>query len=300
MQAIENLKHTIPYLPASVRQAVQSLPTEVQIQIQEIRLRCRRPVGITIAGREQFLSKQGMTDDPEQALTASRDELAKAFQAVCSYSVYSHERDIANGFVTIRGGCRVGFCGTAVMQGNAIQTLRHISSLNFRIAGEYCGIAEGIWQQTGKCGSILIAGKAGSGKTTMLRDLCRIVSASYRTAVVDERGEIAATFHGEPQHDVGMHTDILDGYPRAEGILTALRVLAPEYIFCDEISTMEDAQAILQAYGCGVQFAAACHAGAGEDLRKRRVLQELLKAGVFQYCVMLGGETPVIRRLAQI
>ena len=302
MQAYENLKTTLEYLPQSVRLSIQKLPPDMR-QIQEIRLRSSRPVGICIGGREQFLTGSGnLTDDPRHALHMSMEEIARSFQAVCSYSLYSHEHDIAEGFVTIRGGCRVGICGTAAVQGNSPYTLRHISGLNFRIAGEYKGIAEQVWHQIGtEPAGILIAGTVGSGKTTMLRDLCRLIGDRFRTSLIDERGELAAVLRGVPQHDVGQKTDVLDGYLRASGILAALRVLTPDYIICDEISTPEDVQAILQAAGCGVQFAASCHAGSMEDLYRRPVLRPLMEAGVFRYCVLLehAGSIRTVRRLAQ-
>ncbi len=303
MQAAENLKTTLEYLPQSVRSAIRKLPADMQQQTQEIRLRCSRPVGICINGKERFLTEQGvLTDSSECAIRIGAEEIARSFQAVCSYSVYSHEREVAEGFVTIRGGCRVGICGTAALQVNSPMSLRHISGLNFRIAGEHIGSAEQVWQQIGsEPVGILIAGTVGSGKTTLLRDFCRLAGNRYPTSLIDERGEIAAVLRGTPQHEIGQKTDVLDGYPRSAGILTALRVLTPQYIICDEISTQSDAEAILQASGCGVKFIASCHAGSLEDLYKRIVLRPLIEAGVFRYCVYLegAGKVRTIRRLQQ-
>lgn len=300
MKASDNLKAVMEYLPQTVRRSLQSLPDSRLARIQEIRLRSNRPVGIAESGREQFLTANGaLTQQPSAAMIISQEEIARSFQAVVSYSVYSHEQDVAEGFVTIRGGCRVGISGTAVRQMDRVQNLRNISGLNFRIAGEFPGVAASVWRQIGQAGSILVAGPVGSGKTTYLRDLSRIIGNMYRTALVDERGELAAVMRGVPQNDVGIMTDVLDGYPRAAGILTALRVLSPDYIICDEISTIDDAEAILQASGCGVQFAAAAHAGSIEELRRRPVLQPLLEAEVFRYCVLLAGNGRVqmLRRL---
>lgn len=302
MQAAENLKTVLEYLPQTIRRSICALPTDLRM-IQEIRLRSGRPVGISIQGREKFLTAQGtLTDEPERAMTISTEDIARTFQAVCSYSLYSHERDLAEGFVTIRGGCRVGICGTYVRQGDSPATLRHISSLNFRIAGEFTGCAEQVWQQIGgENVSILVAGPVGSGKTTFLRDLCRLIGMRYRTAVIDERGELAAMHRGSAQHDVGVRTDVLDGCVRDAGILTALRVLTPEYIICDEISTQQDVNAVMQAAGCGVNFAASCHAGTAEDIYRRPVLRPLMEAGIFRYCILLGeaGSVRTVRRLAQ-
>ena len=293
-----NLKAVTEYLPQSVRKSIESLPDPTQDLIREIRLRCGRPVAVSLNGKEQFLMPEGgLTMRSSEALIASRDDLTRSFQAVVSYSVYSHEQDVAEGFVTIRGGCRVGICGTAVRLGEHVQNIRQIAGLNFRIAGAFPGIAESVFRQTAGH-SVLIAGPVGSGKTTFLRDLARLNGNRWRTALVDERGELAAVVKGLPQQDIGLLTDVLDGYPRASGILTALRVLSPDCIVCDEISTISDADAILQAAGCGVQFLASVHAGSLEALRERPVLQPLLDAEVFSYAVLLqSGRVSGIRSL---
>lgn len=302
LQNIENLMTVFDYLPHNVRQAIRQLPAAQRADIQEIRLRTHRPVSIVMKGEELFLTQaDGLARLPEQAISLNTEEIARSFQAVCSYSVYSHERDLAEGFVTIRGGCRVGICGTANLRQGEGMTLRHISSMNFRIAGAYPGIAESVWNQIGqKPAGILVAGPVGSGKTTFLRDLCRLIGNRCRTALIDERGELAAMQRGIPQHEIGRLTDVLDGYPRAVGILTALRVMSPQVIVCDEISTGRDADAILQASGCGVSFAASCHAGELDDLSRRTVLRPLIENGVFRYCVLLerAGSIRAVRRLA--
>ncbi len=301
MKTIENLRSTAEYLPPRLRQAILRMASAQMAQIQEIRLRSGRPMAVSIGGGEHLLTSDGqLTDDPAQGMSVGTGEIAHAFQAVCAYSVHSHEQDVAEGFVTIRGGCRVGICGTAVRHADGHVSQRQISSLNFRIAGEFCGIAQSVWERIGgKPAGILIAGAVGSGKTTFLRDFCRILGSVCRTALIDERGELACMHQGVPQHDVGIMTDVLDGWQRAAGILTALRVLTPACIVCDEISTDADAAALLQAAGCGVHLAATCHAGSPDELRSRPVLRPLLEAGVFRYAVFLEGTGHVraVRRL---
>ncbi len=286
MRTLETLKEIQDYLPPQVRTVLAAMPEQELEQIQEIRLRNQKPFGIVKQGREEC-----------QNAVIRFEDIARSFQAICSYSVYSYEQELAEGYLTIRGGCRVGICGSAVREENQIKSLKYISGLNFRIAGERPGIAETLWHQTS--GSLLIAGTVGSGKTTWLRDLCRLAGKEHRTALIDERGELAAVCRGVPAHDVGRMTDVFDGYPRAAGILTALRVMNPEYILCDEIGTPEDVQAVLQAAGCGVKLAAACHAGSPDEIRKRPVLRPLLEAGIFQYAAFLqNGSLQIIRRLA--
>lgn len=301
MKASESIRLVQEYLPLRIRSSIMKLNSEVAHHMQEIRLRINRPLAIRVKGVEHYLTPQGtLTDSPQSSLLVSGDEIAQAFQAICSHSVYSHEQDLAQGYVTIRGGCRVGICASAYVQENAPIKLRNISGLNFRIAGEYIGIADSVWEKIRKeSGGILIAGSVGSGKTTFLRDICRLLGNRYQTCLVDERGEIAAVHRGIPQHDIGLHTDAFDGYPRATGILTALRVMTPQYIVCDEISTQEDVEAILQASGCGVAFAATCHARNMDELMLRSVLRPLFDAQVFRHCIFLehGGTVRFVKRL---
>ncbi|MBQ4465679.1 MAG: Flp pilus assembly complex ATPase component TadA [Oscillospiraceae bacterium] len=301
MNTREHLQNIVEYLPAQVRRSIGLLPEESRSRIQEIRLRAGKPVCLTSAGKPELLAPDGRTTrNPAAALIPSPEDIAHSFQAVMSYSVHSHQQDLAEGFVTIRGGCRVGLCGSAVRQGDAIQTVKSISALNFRIPGEFFGCAASVFRQTGQAGGLLIAGAPASGKTTFLRDLCRLLGDRFRTALVDERGEIAAVYRGIPQHDVGLMTDVLDGYPRAEGILTALRVMNPDHILCDELSRPEDVEAVRSALGCGVQISASVHAGSFTQLQSRRLLQPLLEAGAFRYCVMLTGVGQVqsVRKLS--
>ena len=299
MDSAENLKTVLEYLPAAVRAALQKLEPARLSGLQEIRLRAGRPVALTMPGCTELLARDGLTRNPAAALIPSPEDLSHSLQAVLSYSVYSHQHDLAQGYVTIRGGNRVGICGSAVRQGEDVQTVRGVSGMNFRIAGEVRGAASSVFRQLGECGGVLIAGKPGSGKTTFLRDYCRLLGDRYRTALVDERGELAAVYRGVPQHDVGLMTDVLDGYPRGQGIRTALRVLTPEHILCDELSSPEDMASVLDANGSGVQLTASVHAGSFEELRERACLWEVLQAGVFRHCVMLGGvgQVQAVRRI---
>ena len=299
MKTLENLRQTADYLPPAVRAGVLKLPESLRSRIQEIRLRTGRPVCLTMGESAKFLANDGLTQNPAAALVPSADEIARSLQAVLSYSVHSHRQELAEGYATIRGGCRVGICGTAVRDSDTVQSLKSVSGLDFRIAGEYKGAADAVFRQTGQAGGILAAGKPGSGKTTFLRDLCRLLGDRQRTALIDERGELAAVYQGIPQHDIGLMTDVLDGYPRSMGILTALRVMNPEHIICDELLSEADADAVLTAAGSGAQISASIHAGSISELEKRPVLAPLLENGVFRYCVFLAGtQVQAIRRLS--
>ena len=74
-----------------------------------------------------------------------------------------------------------------------------------------------------------LLGPSGCGKTTLLRDLIRQVSDGTDTrqgqqvSVVDERSEIAGSYQGIPQNQVGIRTDVLDACPKAKGLMMLIR-----------------------------------------------------------------------------
>ena len=153
----------------------------------------------------------------------SRQDIGECFLELCGNSVHSFAREISEGYITLPGGHRVGFCGTAVEQGGRLSTLKDISSLNIRFAREVRGCAEELCARAfsgGLC-SLIVCGKPLSGKTTVLRDIARILGDTRRVAVVDTRGEIAGVYGGVPALDIGENTDVLNGYSRGEGIMCA-------------------------------------------------------------------------------
>ncbi len=240
--------------------------------IWEIRLRVNRPIAVSAGKRIFFVEPNGqLTYNPQTAVIVSEQDIQHCFDAVCRYSVHSFQREIAQGFITVKGGHRVGFCGTPVLHGGTVENIKNISSMNFRIARQVIGCAEKLCAECfsdGLC-NILAAGRPSSGKTTLLRDMARILGKSFRVALIDERGELAAVSEGIPQNDVGINTDVFDGYGKAEGISAAVRVMSPQIIVCDEIGTAEDFSAVRQAACSGVYVAASMHAADMDDLKRK-------------------------------
>lgn len=287
-----NITAYLSYLAPRLRAAVQCMKKEDMAGLQEIRLRTGRPLSVTVRSRIHLLTIGGtLTSYPEQALRVTRSETDETFRRACEYSVYSCAREIREGFITLRGGARVGISGTAVYDdGGSLSGMRDISSICIRIPREIKNCAASLVSETliRNGGGLLIAGRAGSGKTTLLRDICRILGSSSRVSLIDTRGEIAGILHGMPQFDTGAHTDIFDGFPRGEGAVMALRAMTPEYIVCDEISTQAEASALMQVFGCGVKIIASAHAGSLDDIRKRSNLSRLISEGVFTSAVLAG------------
>ncbi len=299
MKRTSCLPQALPYLPAELRSRIQQLPSPMQEQIQEIRLRTGRSVTITVQGEEQLLPHSGTP------AVLSPSYMDAVFRSVCEHSVHSYQQEICRGYITIAGGNRVGLCGTAVMQ-QQIEGMRHISGMNLRIAAQIHGCGEELYHRTldGKTGGLLICAPPNSGKTTILRDLCRICGSRYRVSVIDERSELAAMHQGISPFDLGAMTDVFDGYPKAIGIETAVRVMAPQYVVCDEIGGIEETEAILHTVHTGVHLIATAHLEDLRQLSQRPQLQRLIEAGVFRYAVLLGsgtqcGRIMTIRRIGQ-
>lgn len=250
------------------------IPLElVSMDISEIRMRINRPLSLICQNKAFYLAANGemLSSVGSDCIYISAEMINKTFEAICRYSIHSYQKDICEGFITLDGGHRVGICGTAVIKDGVIINVKNISSLNFRAAHQVKGCAEEIYN-TAYCSglkNIIIAGGPASGKTTVLRDLCRMIGQRYKVSLIDERGEIAACSAGIPQNDIGVGTDVLNGYPKEKGIETAVRVMSPDIIICDEAGSKEDIAAFDYAAVSGVNLAVSVHASKIEDVREK-------------------------------
>ena len=106
---------------------------------------------------------------------------------------------------------------------------------------------------------------------------------------MDERSEVAGTYLGQAQLDVGPRTDILDGGPKAEGMLLMLRAMGPQVLATDEIGQPADAEAVAEAAKAGVAVLATAHADGPEEAGRRPILARLLADDYFQRLVVLDA-----------
>ena len=292
---MDNLNQTYEYLATSLKNIFKTFYGE--IQIMEIRLRAEKPLEVKTSIGNLYLSAKGQACELQEAYIVTGRDIKETLEYVSNLSLYAYEDEIRNGYITMKGGNRIGLCGKTVIEKGAVKNIRNISSMNIRIAHEFVGCADGLVDyvyEGKKIYNTLIISPPGCGKTTILRDIIRQLSDgnSYRkginVGVVDERSEIAACNQGIPQNNVGIRTDVLDGCPKSEGMMMLIRSMSPKVVAVDEIGSLEDAKAILCAVNSGCGILATIHGNSVEEYKKKYNLQELIQNNIFERIIFLS------------
>lgn len=293
------IHEVLRYLPQNIKGLVEGMKPEYLETMEEIRLRQNKPLILYGGGREYIIDKDSqMVLDARHAYQCSAEDIKNAVNLITNFSLYSFEDDIRNGFVTVDGGHRVGICGKAVLENGKIRTFRDISFVNYRVARQVIGAGDKvlsyILKPNNSIYNTLIISPPQCGKTTMLRDIVRQLSGGIpaigfkgkKVGLIDERNEIAACSLGLPKNDIGIRTDVLDGCPKAEGILIMIRSMSPEIIATDEIGRSDDAGAILDAINAGVKIITTIHGSDIDDFLRKPALERLHKNLFERYIIM--------------
>ena len=274
------------YFPDNIRVVLEN-EINNNLVIEEIRIRNSKPIILKLNNSEKIINYIVQTED-----------VLKILQSICENSIYSYQNQICEGFITIKGGHRIGITGSAVIENNKVKNINYISNLNFRIARQIIGcsnniIKEIINKEENTIYNTLIVSPPGAGKTTLLRDIIRNLSngteeiTGKNIGVVDERGEIAAMYKGISQNDLGIRTDIIENIKKSVGMKMLIRSMAPEIIVADEIGSKEDVQEINYAVCSGIKGIFTAHGNLLEDLKLNPAIAELIEKYIFERLIFL-------------
>ena len=286
------IEEIIRYFPINISSLLYkaiSQNEKLKEQIQEIRIRVGRPIILKLQNLDILIE-----------YIVNQTEILQILEKICENSIYAYKNQICNGYITIKGGHRIGITGSAVVENEKIINIKYITSLNFRIARQVLNcsnkiIGQVIDEKNQDIYNTLIVSPPGRGKTTILRDLIRNLSNGIdeinfkgRTCgVVDERGEIAAMYKGVPQNDIGIRTDIIENISKAKGLKILIRTMAPEIIACDEIGSKEDVEAIQEAIISGVKGIFTMHGRTLDDVKSNNQINKLIEENKIEKIIFI-------------
>ena len=279
----------ISLLPTTLYDLLSRVDESILEQVSEIRLRSGKPLSLTLGDKIVYPNYNVYSLLPNSSsFVTSQEKVTECFLHLCNHSVHSHEEELSEGFIMLKGGHRAGIGGRVIRKADGVMWTSDISSINIRIAREFIGVAQNLYGQTRGFKGLLICGAPNSGKTTMLRDYLRIISnAGEKVAIIDCRGEIAAVNHGLCSLDVGFNTDVITGGDKQEGIERALRVLSPHVIAFDEIGSEEELHRIRDCFNSGVKIVTTFHCNDIPELKERNKYFQILEGDTFSHFAFL-------------
>lgn len=311
-------------LPESMRDRIEKLPAQTLQQLEEIRIRTNTDTLLISGGREYSLrdGDEITAEVLEEILNRLLDYSYYAYEEELSRGYITIEgghRVGICGRVTLENGQVHLIKDVSSLN---IRRSREITGASEKILGAVlspakapaesvpnAGISAGCGDEKspvtsdlfGVCSSsadygrmvvrnTLIISPPKCGKTTMLRDLARNLSnAGFRIGICDERSEIAGCYDGKTSYDLGPRTDVLDGCPKADGILMLIRAMSPDVVMTDEIGKPEDAAAIRSALSAGVKIITTIHGSSFEDAAKSAV-GSLITDHIFETLIFLSAQ----------
>ena len=261
--------------------AAFAISEDMRLSAEEFRLRIGKPFSISVSGKQRDVTQSG------EKVTVTRDDIEAVIAKGTQLSFHSFEDQVRRGYITVEGGHRIGLCGRLTRAQNG-DVVTDMTSLNIRIAKQMCGIAEGLdaYLKGRPFENTLVISPPGVGKTTLLRDMSRLLSKRHSVSVADCRYELGGSLSGKSAFDLG-RCDIMQGGGKAQAVEMLLRSMTPEVIVVDEITAGEDVEAMLEASYTGCGFLASAHGTGPEDMIKRPLYAGLLENGLFPRCIVL-------------
>jgi len=290
------------FLPLELKNILLKIDPKELETIEEIRLRAGKPLMLESCSGSWFVNQRGRLEkNCTNEKVVFQHEIIKAFELMSQNSIYAFLEDIRNGFITLKGGHRVGIAGRVVVEGGIVKNIKDMSALNIRVSKEVRGCSKKIMKYIVKnkndIYSTLIVSPPQCGKTTMLRDIARNISNGIKSmsfngikvGIVDERSEIASCHKGIAQNDVGIRTDVLDGCPKAIGMTMMLRSMSPKVIITDEIGNSGDMEAVMQVINAGTRIIASAHGYNISELKTRKEVLGLIEQKAFERYIVLDN-----------
>jgi len=295
------IKDIFPYVSQELYRVLSRIPVSSLKDIEEIRLRAEKPLIVQNYRNDCFVDARGVltASFSKDVYITTQQDISRTLELMSRNSVYAYQDEIRNGFLTLPGGHRVGLAGRVVLSGNEVRNIKDISGINIRIAREVPGCSNFLVPYLLSGGEVLntlLISPPQCGKTTMLRDIARIISSGMGTvkgrkvAIIDERSEIAACSKGIPQFDVGLRTDVLDACPKTIGLSLVIRTISPEVIITDELGSLGDSGAVESVMNAGVKIIASAHGYNVTSLKLRSETLKLIESRVFERYVVLSSK----------
>ncbi len=295
-------KYILPVISKRVASAIEGALIYGLEPLEEIRLRADKPLILQNYYKEWFIGADGLlSSKPSGSFLVSQEDIRQSLEMMSENSIYAYQDEIRNGYITIKGGHRVGLSGRVILEGGAVRNIKDISGLNIRLSNQIPGCSSKLlaylFRNSSDIYNTLIISPPQCGKTTILRDIAKTLSngaseygfKGVKVGIIDERSELAACMKGIPQNDVGIRTDVLDGCPKNIGMPMMIRSMSPAVIVTDEIGNDGDREAVQCVLNAGVRIVTSAHGYNISELKSRREVLKLIEEKVFERYVVLGN-----------